>query len=88
MNIVKFTLPDGGTDCYINLDAVVAAKPAEDGKVNIHTNNLSIVVDARQFENAINSTSETSALTSVLKRLIEAMDRMTVHFPTSIRMHL
>lgn len=89
MNIVKFKLPDGSTDCYVNLDAVVAAKPAEDGKVILHTNNLSLTVEQEQFERAISEKDGTvSAFNSIVNRLIQAMDRMTVHFPTSIRMHL
>lgn len=89
MNIVKFKLPDGSTDCYVNLDAVVAAKPAEDGKVILHTNNLSLTVEKEQFEKAISEKDGTiSSFNSIVNRLIQAMDRMTVHFPTSIRMHL
>ena len=89
MNIVKFKLLDGSTDCYVNLDAVVAAKPAEDGKVILHMNNLSLTVEQEQFEKAISEKDGTvSAFNSIVNRLIQAMDRMTVHFPTSIRMHL
>lgn len=88
MDIVKFTLSDGSTDCYVNLDAVVAAKPAEDGKIFLHTNNLSIAVNAEQFEKAISKKNESpTEICSCINRLIQAMDRMTVHFPTSIRMH-
>lgn len=89
MNIVKFKLSDGSTDCYVNLDAVVAAKPTDDGKVILHTNNLSLTVDMEQFEKAISEKDGTiSAINSIVNRLVQAMDRMTVHFPTSIRMHL
>lgn len=89
MNIVKFTLADGSTDCYVNLDAVIAAKPAEEGKMFLHTSNMSIAVNAEQFEKAIASkTDKHSELCGCVNRLIQAMDRMTVHFPTSIRMHL
>lgn len=89
MNIVKFKLSDGSTDCYVNLDAVVAAKPTEDGKIILHTSNLSLTVDGKQFEKAISEKDGTiSSFASIVNRLVQAMDRMTVHFPTSIRMHL
>jgi len=89
MNIVKFKLPDGSTDCYVNLDAVVAAKPAENGKVTLHTSNLSLTVEKEQFEKAISQKDVTiTEINSIVNRLIQAMDRMTVHFPTSIRMHM
>jgi len=90
MNIVKFTHSDGSLDCYVNLDAIVAAKPSEDGKkINIHTANMSLAVDCEQFEKAVSKKdSPFSDLCSSINRLIQAMDRMAVHFPTSIRMHL
>ena len=89
MNIVKFKLSDGSTDCYVNLDAVVTAKPTDDGKVILHTNNLSLTVEKEQFEKAVSEKDGTiSAINSIVNRLVQAMDRMTVHFPTSIRMHL
>lgn len=90
MNIVKFTLADGSTDCYVNLDAVIAAKPSEDGKrINIHTAGMSLSVDREQFEKAVAPKGNPGAdICSAVSRLIQAMDRMTVHFPTSIRMHL
>lgn len=89
MKLHRFYSSDGALDCIVNLDEVVAARPAEDGKMILHTANLSLTVDTAQFEEAIKEKDDrVQSLVSTISRLIQAMDRMTVHFPTSIRMHM
>lgn len=79
MNIVKFKLSDGSTDCYVNLDAVVDAKPTDDGKVILHTSNLSLTVDMEQFEKAISEKDGTiSAINSIVNRLSELTPRKSI----------
>ena len=89
MKLHRFYKENGALDCIVNLDEVVAAKPAEDGRMFLHTQNMSISVDAKQFEKAMEEKDEKiQSLVSVINRLIQAMDRMTVRIPTSIRMHM
>lgn len=90
MRFQKFTDGEGQLDCIVNMDAVVAARPSEDGKrMILHTEHMSLSVDRTQFEEAISAKDGRMAeLSSLVSRLIQAMDRMTLHFPTSIRMHM
>lgn len=89
MNYQKFTNPDGTVDCFVNLDAVVVAKPAEDGKVVLLSSACTVIVDAVQFEKAVSSKdSGTERLGQLVLRLSQAIDRLIVRIPSSIRLHL
>lgn len=89
MNYQRFTNPDGSTCCWVNLDAVFAARPTEDGKVLLQSSSLSVVVDSSQFEEALKKAGQNQRDTSsVLVRLIQAIDRLGVRIPTSIRLHM
>ena len=89
MNYQKFTNPDGTVDCFVNLDAVVVAKPAEDGKVVLLSAACTVIVDAAQFEKAVSSKdSGAERLGQLVLRLTQAIDRLIVRIPSSIRLHL
>ena len=89
MNYQRFTNPDGSTNCWVNLDAVIAARPAADGKVVLQSASLSVEVDALQFEEALKKTGQNQRdMSSIINRLIQAIDRLGVRIPTSIRMHM
>lgn len=89
MRFQKFFDGQGRLDCIVNLDAVVAAKPGEDGKMHLHTQNMSIAVDAEQFEKAVADKDDRAhAVILAVNRLVQAMDRLAVRIPTSIRMHM
>ena len=89
MNYHRFTNPDGSTCCWVNLDAVIAVRPAEDGKVILQSASLSVEVDALQFEEVLKKTGQNQRdMSSIINRLIQAIDRLSVRIPTSIRMHM
>ena len=89
MNYQKFTNPDGAVDCFVNLDAVVVAKPAEDGKVVLLSSACTVIVDAAQFEKVLSSKdSGVERLGQLVIRLTQAIDRLIVRIPSSIRLHL
>ena len=89
MNFKRFTLPDGTTDCFVNLDQIVAAKPAAGGKVSLHSPSMTVEVDARQFEEAVSEkASKTDSVTPMVNRLIQSIDRLSVRIPSSIRLHV
>lgn len=89
MNYQKFTNPDGSTLAWVNLDAVIAAHPAREGRVSLHTAALNLEVISTQFEEAVQrSQQEQKDRNAVLTRLTQAIDRMTVRFPSSIRLHI
>ena len=85
----KFTNPDGSTIAWVNLDAVIVANPTGEGKVSLHTSALNLEVSASQFEDALQKSQQAQKERSaVLCRLTQAIDRMTVRFPSSIRLHM
>ena len=89
MNYQKFTNPDGSTLAWVNLDAVIAAHPAREGRVSLHTAALNLEVPSTQFEEAVQRCQqEQKDRNAVLSRLTQAIDRMTVRFPSSIRLHI
>ena len=89
MNYHRFTNPDGSTLAWVNLDAVIAAHPAKEGKVSLHTAAINFEVSASQFEEAVKRCQqEQKDRNAVLTRLTQAIDRMTVRFPSSIRLHM
>ena len=89
MNFQRFTLPDGTTDCFVNLDQIIAAKPNDNGTVNLHTAFMTVTVDAKQFEDALaKADSSKDAMPGLLSRLIQALDRLSVRIPSSIRLHI
>lgn len=89
MNYQRFTNPDGSTCCWVNLDAVLAARPAEEGKVVLQSASLSVEVDSLQFEEALKKTGQNQRdMSAIINRLIQAIDRLGVRIPTSIRLHM
>ena len=89
MNYHKFTGPDGQVSAWVNLDAVYLATPSKDDKIILHTPSFTVEVDRGQFEKAVSRESpEMPAIGSLVNRLIQALDRLSVRIPTSIRLHL
>lgn len=90
MSHYRFTNPDGTTLAWVNIDAVQAACPLGNGKISLQLSRTSLEVDAAQFEDALKKSSDgdRSPLAAVLVRLTQAIDRMAVRFPSSIRLHL
>ena len=89
MNFQKFTRPDGTVDCFVNLDSVISATPAEGGKMILQTATLSVTVDAAQFEKAVAGKDDGGGrLCQMLGRLTQAVDRLVVRIPSSIRLHM
>lgn len=88
MHYHKFTNPDGSTKAWVNLDAALAVTSSDD-KVIVITPSGTVQVDAAQFEAAIKGhQQEQKDTASVLMRLTQAIDRMSVRFPSSIRLHM
>ena len=89
MNYQKFTNPDGTVDCFVNLDAVVVAKPDGKDKVVLISAVHTVMVDAVQFEKAVSAKdSGTERLGQLVSRLTQAIERLIVRIPTSIRLHM
>ena len=89
MNYYQFTNPDGSTQIWVNLEAVHAANPSKEGRVTLHTPTFTIDVDEKQFKEAIKGSAERKAdYSSVLSRLTQALDRLSVRIPSSIRLHM
>ena len=89
MNYQKFTNPDGTVDCFVNLDAIVAAEPAENGKVELLSATHTVMVDAAQFEKAVSAkNTATEKLGQLIGRLTQAIERLCIRIPTSIRLHM
>ena len=70
-------------------ETVHAAHPSGDEKVTVHTPTFTTQVSADQFEEAMkNGAEKTKDNTFVLSRLIQAIDRLTVRMPSSIKLHM
>jgi len=88
MHYHKFTNPDGSTKAWVNLDAALAVTSSDD-KVIVITPSGTVQVDAAQFEAAIKGQQQEQKDTaSVLMRLTQAIDRLSVRIPMSIRLHM
>ena len=88
MNYCKFTNPDGTTYCFVNLDAFYTAKPGDNGKIILQSPETSISVDTKQFEAAVARREPADVYSGILNRLIQAIERLTVRIPSSIRLHM
>ena len=89
MNFKRFTRPDGTTDCFVNLDQIIAAKPCDDGNISLHTPFMSVTVDAKQFEDAVAKTESTKdSMPGLLSRLTQAIDRLSVRIPSSVKLRI
>ncbi len=88
MNFYKFTNSDGSLLAYINMNHVISAQPNDDGTMKIYTlDSDSLDVSAQQFEKAVNmNTSQDMA--AVIRRLCDAVNKLTFRIPTSIRMRM
>lgn len=89
MNCYTFHKDDGSEYCTVNMDRLDIATPVSDTKTMLQVGGLSVTVSTEEFRKAVSvKKDKMNEVTSIVNRLIQAMDRMTLHFPTSIRMHL
>lgn len=89
MNHYRFTKPDGTTLAWVNLETIHAAHPSGEHKVTIHTPTFTVDVDSTQFEEAMKKQqSERKDQSVALNRLTQAIDRLVVRIPSSIRLHM
>jgi hypothetical protein len=56
--------------------------------MTLHTPSMSMEVDAKQFEQAVGRTGAEEQLPSLVVRLTQALDRLSVRIPSSIRLHM
>ena len=87
--MMKINSADGRCTYSVNMDIVLYAESSEDGITVIHLPGSDLKVKTDAYERAIEELNEGKENIGIhITRLIQAMDRMTVHFPTSVRMHL
>ncbi len=90
MNFQKFYDASGKLESIVNLDAVTTAEPSEDGRLLLHAGDETVSVDSEQFEKAVAADRDHPAelIAQSANRLVQALDRLGVRIPTSIRMHM
>ena len=88
MNFYKFNNPRTGEEYFVNMDQVESATYGEKDTILLRGKNQNFPVRKEQFEAAIQKKDENSTLVSVLNRLVQATERLTVHIPSSIRLHM
>lgn len=89
MKIIKIDSADGRCTYSVNMDNVLYAESSEEGITVIHLPGSDLQVKTDAYERAVEEPTEVKEnIGAHITRLIQAMDRMTVHFPTSVRMHL
>lgn len=78
----------------INTDTIECLTPAENGICNIHYKKGTCeVISQEEFDKitqilSVEDEKQIKELTSVITRLITAIDRLGIRIPTSIRMHM
>lgn len=86
---MKINSADGRCTYSVNMDIVLYTESSEDGITVIHLPGSDLKVKTDSYERAVEELNEVKEnIGALITRLIQAMDRMTVHFPTSVRMHL
>ena len=89
MELIQFTDSDGKLIAAINPEQIISVIPSSEGQVKISTQNGDFDVPHEQFEKKCqHSEDELSRLNMNITRLITALERLSIHIPTSIRMHL
>lgn len=89
MKLIKFTGSDGKLIAAVNPEHIISAVPSRDGYLTIHTHAGAYEVPEEQMEKITEHTDdELTRINASIGRLITALDRLTVHIPSSIRMHL
>lgn len=84
-----FRNADGTLLCIINLETVTSAEPIDEETLLVHAGGREYRISRKEFEKAISEKdSEFSTVCSVVNRLTQAVERLTIHIPTSIRMHM
>lgn len=89
MNFIKCTDGGGEGEYYVNLDMIQAVRINRENKTAIlKTNCMDYLTDIPTFEKAIAKKDMIDGFSTILQRLVTALDRLTIHIPTSIRLHL
>lgn len=89
MKLIRFTGGDGKLIAAVNPEHIISATPSRDGYLSVHTCAGTYEVPQEQFERSMTSSEdELSRMNGSIARLITALERLTVHIPASIRMHL
>lgn len=80
---------DGTLLCIINIESVTSAEPIDEEMLLVHTGEREYRISRKEFEKSISGNdSEFSTVCSAVNRLTQAVERLTIHIPTSIRMHM
>lgn len=80
---------DGTLLCIINLESVTSAEPIDEETLLVHSGGREYRISRKEFEKSISvKDSEFSTICSAVNRLTQAVERLTIHIPTSIRMHM
>ncbi len=87
MYFYSFSNDDGSMLAFVNLDTIVYAEPSSKDKVILHSEECSIEVKRSEFEKAYKSRGG-DELPTMINRLIQAMDRLSIRIPSSIKLHL
>lgn len=90
MNIKKFTTTDGRT-VWLNPDRIDHAELLSDGTVCVETPDYRAIITEEDFTKTISENNNSDSHKDIIqigRRLIEALDRLSMRIPSSIRMHL
>lgn len=92
MGLITVKNANGGLECMVNTDAIASVIPSSSSEDVLTIKTLdgdTVNVNKGRFEAALaGQDSPLREFRSKIDRLIQALDRMTIHFPTSIRMHM
>ncbi len=87
MNFYSFSNDDGSIRAFVNLDTIVYAEPSSEDRIILHSEECSIEVKKSEFEKASRMRGG-DELPKLIKKLIEALDRLSTRIPSSIRMRM
>ena len=85
MNYMKFTNASGD-ERYVNLENVTVVKITGD-KARVKIDEVVYEAPAEEFKKAIKP-EKANEYSPVLMRLIDAINRLTIRIPSSIRLHM
>lgn len=86
MNYIEFKNA-AGEAYYVNLEKVDEVKVVNDEVQTKNSNGIVLKAPLEVFKKAIQA-NPAKGLSDILPRLITAIERLTVHIPSSIRMHM
>lgn len=86
MNYIEFKNAAGET-YYVNLEKLTEVKVVKDEVQIKNSNDIVLKTPLEAFKQAVRVNSA-KGLSDMLPRLITALERLTVHIPSSIRLHM